>query len=479
MMRPLSSKYEHLLDWLLHVNRGRQVKLGLQNMKDMQRLLGFRYTDRDFGSFHVAGTNGKGSVCWKLAKAMESVGLRVGLFSSPHISSFRERISVNGEAITEKDIEMLLPPVIETCAENDIPATFFELTTILSMGYFNMKQVDFAVYEVGLGGRLDSTNVLSPDVSVITSISLDHTQILGDTIEEIAQEKGGIIKNGTPIVTGPNCPHHVLKEIAARHGRQNSRESCYVEVPPRVMVGNDDLKCYEHAATVNNPVNDDDNGDKECDYNAENYDIALMALRQKFPEIDEKKVERALCGENRSGNNKVEVVLDVAHNEDAFRKLFAKVKKKYPRATGSLSHDCSSSSSSYYHVTTVMGLSSTKDVNSCIKHILKATDRVFFVNATSERARAASDLLSYALEKNMQGKAAVIEDGDVTQTLKSVTATSPQGDHFNNRREVIIICGSFFIMKEARAALNIPQIIDSFDLNERFKDRNVATSIKD
>jgi len=293
MMRPLSSKYEHLLDWLLHVNRGRQVKLGLQNMKDMQRLLGFRYTDRDFGSFHVAGTNGKGSVCWKLAKAMESVGLRVGLFSSPHISSFRERISVNGEAITEKDIEMLLPPVIETCAENDIPATFFELTTILSMGYFNMKQVDFAVYEVGLGGRLDSTNVLSPDVSVITSISLDHTQILGDTIEEIAQEKGGIIKNGTPIVTGPNCPHHVLKEIAARHGRQN-RESCYVEVPPRVMVGNDDLKCYEHAATVNNPVNDDDNGDKECDYNAENYDIALMALRQKFPEIDEKKVERAL-----------------------------------------------------------------------------------------------------------------------------------------------------------------------------------------
>jgi len=431
------------------------VKLGLQNMKDMQRLLGVKYTDKNFGAFHVAGTNGKGSVCWKLAKAMESIGLRVGLFSSPHISSFRERITVNGEAIQEKDIEMLLPPVIEICAKNDIPATFFELTTIISMGYFNMQEVDFAVYEVGLGGRLDSTNVLSPDVSVITSISLDHTQILGETIEEIAREKGGIIKNGTPIVAGPNCPHHVLREMLYDQQRQGSpSQQLYIEVPPRgdTVVRDDCLQYYEEAATAavgaNSAVDDSPPIDKddECDYNAENYDIALMALKQRFHEIDEMKVQKALLSlppcrfqrlvylrrerkcmdmttekcsvdkkeaqrlnhdhrhctskdricESRSSDNEVEIVLDVAHNEDAFRKLFAKVRRKYPRVA--LAHandgdiddhhhhysDCSSS----YHVTTIMGLSSTKDVNSCIKHILMATDRVFFVNATSERVVA-------------------------------------------------------------------------------------------
>jgi dihydrofolate synthase/folylpolyglutamate synthase len=141
---------------------------------------------------HVAGTNGKGSVCYKIAKTFQLAGYKTGLFTGPHISSFRERIQINSVPISENDVSDYIPNILSILERNQIPASFFEVTTALAFSYFNARNVDVVVLETGLGGRLDATNVIKrPTLSIITSIGLDHTKILGDTIELIAKEKAG------------------------------------------------------------------------------------------------------------------------------------------------------------------------------------------------------------------------------------------------------------------------------------------------
>ena len=150
---------------------------------------------------HVAGTNGKGSTSSMLAAILQEAGYRVGLYTSPHITSFNERIRVNGTMMTDGDIERLLSPLLD--AAKSIDATFFEITTALAFAYFAEKRVDVAIIEAGIGGRLDATNVVSPIASIITSIDYDHTDYLGTTLSSIAAEKAGIIKEGAPAIIGP------------------------------------------------------------------------------------------------------------------------------------------------------------------------------------------------------------------------------------------------------------------------------------
>lgn len=167
-----------------------------------------------FRSIHVAGTNGKGSTAHMLASILQSSGYKVGLYTSPHLRSFRERIRVNGEQVSENfviDFVQRIKPAIE-----EISPSFFEITVVMAFEYFAQQQVDIAVVETGLGGRLDSTNVITPVLSVITSISLDHQDMLGDTLELIAAEKAGIIKEKIPVVVGklPAEAHEVISRIA-------------------------------------------------------------------------------------------------------------------------------------------------------------------------------------------------------------------------------------------------------------------------
>ncbi len=150
---------------------------------------------------HVGGTNGKGSTSHSLAAVMQSAGYRTGLFTSPHLIDFRERIRVDGEMIPERNVIDFVERYT-TIADDNLHPTFFELTTVMAMEYFVTSGVDVAIIEVGLGGRLDSTNIVTPDLSVITNISFDHTALLGDTLPEIATEKAGIIKPGVPVVIG-------------------------------------------------------------------------------------------------------------------------------------------------------------------------------------------------------------------------------------------------------------------------------------
>src|SRR3982751_1544469 len=153
-----------------------------------------------FKSVHIAGTNGKGSVSHMLAAIFQTAGYKTGLYTSPHLKDFRERIRVNGEMIREQfvvDFTERIQPLVD-----EIEPSFFEITVAMAFDYFRQEQVDIAIIETGLGGRLDSTNIITPEISVITNIGWDHMAILGDTLEKIAAEKAGIIKKKVPVVIG-------------------------------------------------------------------------------------------------------------------------------------------------------------------------------------------------------------------------------------------------------------------------------------
>ena len=170
-----------------------------------------------FKIIHVAGTNGKGSVSLKTATALQKLGYKVGIFTSPHISTFRERIQVNGEMITMQNMVDICEKVFNIVEENKLDIRFFEIVTMIGFVEFHRQQCDFVVLVCGLGGKLDATNVvMPPDVicSVIVSIGLDHRDVLGNSIEEIAEEKAGIFKSGAPVVLGPTCQGIKAIELA-------------------------------------------------------------------------------------------------------------------------------------------------------------------------------------------------------------------------------------------------------------------------
>lgn len=193
--------YRKSLDYLYGLQRF-GIKLGLENIRTLLARLG--HPERDLAILHIGGSNGKGSVSAALAEILIRAGYRVGLYTSPHLHSFTERIRVNGMAIAEDEVARLTDEI--RSVTDGVPVTFFEFTTALSLLYFHRRQVDFAVLEVGMGGRLDATNVVTPRLSVITPICRDHAEHLGGTLAAIAAEKGGIIKSGVPLVVGRQEP---------------------------------------------------------------------------------------------------------------------------------------------------------------------------------------------------------------------------------------------------------------------------------
>ncbi len=201
--------YRETLDFLYGLQRF-GIKLGLTNIRSLLERLG--HPEKSCQIVHVAGTNGKGSVCAGVAGLLQAAGRRTGLYTSPHLHAFGERIRVNGECIPEAEVVRLTREL--RALSSDIPATFFEFTTALALRYFQERQVEWAVLEVGMGGRLDATNTVCPRVTVITPVSLDHAEHLGSDLAAIAREKGGIIKPGVPLILGPQAPR-AAREIEA------------------------------------------------------------------------------------------------------------------------------------------------------------------------------------------------------------------------------------------------------------------------
>jgi dihydrofolate synthase / folylpolyglutamate synthase len=197
------------------------IKLGLDRTYKLFKLLGNPQNNLKF--IHVAGTNGKGSVCATVAKALENVGYKVGFYSSPHLISLRERFRINGKGIEWNELEELINeiwPTVQNMRENEEYITFFEVTVALAAKYFEKNRCDFVLWETGLGGRLDSTNIVTPIITAITGIGLDHEAFLGDTEEKIAAEKAGIIKKDIPIFVGDMKPEafDVIYDVAKEKG---------------------------------------------------------------------------------------------------------------------------------------------------------------------------------------------------------------------------------------------------------------------
>jgi folylpolyglutamate synthase/dihydropteroate synthase len=195
-----------------------RVKQGLLNTERLME--GLQSPHLAVPVVHVAGTNGKGSTCWKLYSAFQALGLRPGLFTSPHIASFRERIRFENDTLIDEDaVVQGLARIDEVAQEHNIPATFFERTTALAMMVYDERDVDVVVLETGLGGRLDATNVVpSPLATVLTTVGLDHTSVLGNSVEQIAWEKAGIAKRGSPFIAGPQTPQESLRILATLKG---------------------------------------------------------------------------------------------------------------------------------------------------------------------------------------------------------------------------------------------------------------------
>jgi dihydrofolate synthase/folylpolyglutamate synthase len=215
---------KNLLTYLYGLER-RGIKVGLDHTEQLLEKIGNPHFC--FPSIHVSGTNGKGSTCAMIASIFREANLKIGLYTSPHLLHFNERIRVNGIPISDEDIIKFVKRYRDSF--DDIPVTFFEATTALAFWYFKKSSVDIAVIETGLGGRLDSTNVLSSNLAVITPISLDHQHLLGRDLRKIASEKGGIIKYKIPVVIAPQDQKaaHVLQGIAS----QNKSICCFVKSP--------------------------------------------------------------------------------------------------------------------------------------------------------------------------------------------------------------------------------------------------------
>lgn len=408
--------YADLTQRLFNVNFFGGVKLELQNALALQQLL--QYPDRSFTSIHVAGTNGKGSVTTKIAAAFEHAGYRVGLYTSPHISCFRERIRINGRMISEEDVESLLLQLFAISEKAQIPATFFELTTILALQYFAQECVDIAVLETGLGGRLDATNIIHPCLSIITSISLEHTEILGSTREAIAFEKAGIIKENVPVVIGPHVPFEAIQAIASQ------KKSKCIRVEQIFSLFEDENRLIARTA---------------LDYLAPRFNLSAKAIEEG---LEKKQPCRFEVFEGPPC-----VILDVAHNPDGLQHLFQALEHYYPDKT----------------MRVLFGLSKNKDLQGCLRVIAAHASFFHLVEACNGRGVSTSDLDHALQQLSIESSRLFVHES----ILKGVRLA--QREALKNN-QILIICGSFFIMGEARAALCISEPNDTIDLNERHSD---------
>lgn len=383
-----------------------------------------------FSSVHIAGTNGKGSTSHMLAAVLQKAGYKTGLYTSPHLRDFRERIRINGEMISkEKVIDFVdaVKPLI-----NKIEPSFFELTVAMAFDYFRNENVDIAIIEVGLGGRLDSTNVITPLVSVITSIGWDHMNILGDSIDQIAFEKAGIIKPAIPVVTGFIESKEALEVIMQK---AKSLNAPLVNAWSRFRVlslnaGVDflQIKLFDHLLNTEKKFTLDLPGEYQ-QYNLPAVLCTCEILIQKGFNISEAILEDALqqvklltglSGRCETIHMSPRVVLDVAHNEDGMRALMQQFKITDDRLK--------------LHI--VIGMVKDKEIKKVLQLLPKSAN-YYFTKAQIPRALPEMELQQIASEYGIQGNA-FSNVNDALEAALKLAATN----------DTIVVCGSVFVVGE-------------------------------
>lgn len=362
-----------------------------------------------FQSVHVAGTNGKGSVAHSIAAILQTAGYKVGLYTSPHLVDFRERIRINGEPVSESFVTGFVKEFIQWNASlaDKLSPSFFELTTIMAFSYFAQEQVDVAVVEVGLGGRLDSTNIITPILSVITNISYDHQQLLGDTLTQIASEKAGIIKPCVPVVIGERT-----SETAEVFTNKAS------ELSAPLFFADEFTPDSEYEFELKGA------------YQERNLRTILCAINNVPLHIDDKeKVIRealtnvcgltGLKGRWQTLQEKPRVVCDTGHNVAAWEYLSRQIAEQ----------ECDT-------LRIVFGMVDDKDISS-VMELLPQNAEYYFTQATTHRALPSETILKIGREHHLRGRKFNTVSEAYTQALADSTG-----------KDFIFIGGSSYIVAD-------------------------------
>ena len=451
MTTPTFSNYQEAMDFLFQsvdYEKLTRYKYDLPtfDLDRVRRFFGaFGSPQNEFKCIHVAGTKGKGSTAAMIAAILQAAGHRVGLFTSPHLVDLEERIVVHGQRITKADTMALLSEVSGYVSRErrDNPTlcpTFFEIVTALAFIHFRQVGVDYAVVEVGLGGRLDATNVIMPEACAITTIGFDHVAKLGRTLDKIAAEKAGIIKPGVPVVTAVDQPE-ALAVIAAKckeKGAPLHRVGADIEVVHCAVSRQDDsvgtsavLRTWRHPSVeITMPM--------LGRHQATNAAVALgvtSALEDSgsLPRLDPEAVRAAfrkleIAGRAQIVGRRPTVILDGAHTVESVRALWQTIEGYVP-------HD---------KLVLIMGISSDKDVDGILAEIVPHADTVFFSKSDSPRAVEPEELAESALKQC--GKKGHVEPVPGEALRAALMLACPN--------DLICVTGSFYLAGKIREALD-------------------------
>ncbi|HUT00158.1 MAG TPA: folylpolyglutamate synthase/dihydrofolate synthase family protein [Candidatus Thermoplasmatota archaeon] len=427
------------LEWLYSFDKYGWI-FGLERITFLLEQLGNPH--RELKIIHVAGTNGKGSVCKYISSILQKAGYTVGLYLSPHIERFSERIVINDEEIPEEDLAMLVAqvrPLVEEMKQNDNTPTFFEIVTSLAFLYFKDRAVDYAVVEVGLGGRFDATNVVTPLVSVITNISLEHTDILGKDIASIALEKSGIIKDQIPVITAATQDaretiEHVAKQRnapltgidPAMWKRISFKEGC------QVFVIHGSFKDYTVKTSLLGK------------HQGENIAVAISAIEQvqmsgvyvSDNDILDGVADVTYPGRMEIVSEKPFILLDGAHNPDGMNMLTKTIKEDF----------------SSHRLILILGVLKEKDIKTMVSAIAPLSDVIIVIKSTNPRT---SDplVLKQIIESVDPNKKIYVE--------ASIPGAIDHAKRLAEQKDMICVSGSLFTVGEARSYLLSGHVISS------------------
>ena len=439
MTRKTSLNYQDALDYIysfVDFSRTHQENLSPENF-DLSRMVKFMKLlgspHKSFPSIHIAGSKGKGSVSAFCASVLQTAGYKVGIYTSPHLKDFEERMQVNQKPIPRGVLADLVTE-IKSAVESVPKLTTFEIMTGLAFLFFARQKVDIAVIEVGLGGRLDATNIITPLVSVITSLFLDHISILGDTLEEIAAEKGGIIKSGIPVVCAPQEEGaiDVIKDIASRNNAPLTRID--KDYPYSIISSTLDGQKF----ILLNPVNSQEEdshymipllGEYQV-LNAVTAYAALISIKSKGFPLEEEEIRRGFESTVWPARFEVvrrepPVIFDSAHNPASIRKLRETIDFYFPEE----------------QLILVFGISEDKQLDGMLQEILPRTSHLITTKAEHPRAMDAA-----ALEKRTS------KFPCSSEAVTNVQDALSRAIQLAGNEKIVLVTGSIFVAASARIA---------------------------
>lgn len=422
---------EDAVQWLAGFEKYGWV-FGLDRISTLMERLG--NPQKELKVVHVAGTNGKGSVCKFISSILQQAGYTVGLYMSPHVERFAERIVVNGTEISDDELVALVDrvrPLVEDMKKENNTPTFFEIVTALAFVYFQQCRVDFSVVEVGLGGRLDATNIVTPLVSIITNISLEHTDILGDSIEKIAHEKAGIIKEQVPVVTAAtSSAREVIVRVASEHGvsavvvdqSRWKRLSCDGRHQKFSIQGT--FREYTVKTSMLGV------------HQGENIAIAIAAVEQLQMNgvfLTDAAILDGIAATSNPGRMEVvseppTVLLDGAHNPDGMMMLASTLRQDFR----------------YRRLILIFGVLKDKDIPTMISMIAPVADSIIVTKSASPRA----------FEPELLKKMITAFDSSMEVVVEAtIPAALDHAKKIAKKKDLICVSGSLFTVGEARRYL--------------------------